>query len=556
MKIKDQKRIREIEKQIDEAILNLPIYNINRDRALRLVASIYESFEMSLGLTIFLSNDNPNVISDAQKKSQTMIYALSTAVEHLMRKCPTTDGEVMSAQPIIDSCIELLDKANMYRYVEENFKGIRPGILVPTLIEDTSDNIVIDFQPADEKIDKYEIINQLLIEENSKLFRDRMNIIQNVLLKRYPKLTTKKLTESFYSQLAKCQVDLLFNFPNELHLAGYKVSEIKQVWFQLLYKAYIKGHENRNRCWPILYRDGELLEEQLPDLLFISTEEFSYMKRDVVESLLDDLTYGNMKGSQRFGSLITEPIIKLTDGSRFVSPTFVVHNLAGRNVNATLNRIYAGRVNKDTVVKEEFYVQEIEAIMKLFPTLKGGGPTQLPGSLPDVDYSIYDPKSMTLLALEMKWITEPVTAQEIVSRDEDLAKGLHQQLNGYETGITADLDLFMKNSFGQNYPVQHIDYLVLTKVSIGSGKIHNDTNQIINVRMLKKALYDADENLYKAIEFIKSGRYLPQENVHYKKILNEYSFAGVNFITHGKQVLEPFSLQTPDDFETFPGKII
>ncbi|WP_339322949.1 hypothetical protein [Paenibacillus sp. FSL W8-0194] len=553
---KAEKRLREIESQLDGAMYNLPMYNINRDKALQLVASLYESLELSLQLQVIRSQDNPETLSEAEKKSEGLKGAFGTAIQHINNICPETEGEDGTGQPAIDQCIELLNTSSLYQYVEVNYKGIRPGILSPSLEEDSPDQITIAFRPVDDKIQRYEIMNEILIEENSRLYQDRMSAIKQALHRKYPKLMNWRMKDAYYSAIANSQTDLLFHFPDEMDLAGYKVKDIKHVWSKLLYKAYMASHAARKDCLPILDKIGVLPEHMLPNLLyFIHVDEFDGVDRHVVEAILDDLTFGTMKGKQKYGSLMTEPIIKLTDGARFVSPTFISHNLAGRNINATLNRIYAGTVDKDTVSKEAYFVHELEEVLRLFPTLKGGGPTQLPGDLPDVDYAIYDPISKTIAALEMKWITEPVTAQEIVSRDEDLYKGLHVQIPNYEAGITANLQSFMKKTFGEIDPVDHINYFVLTKISIGSGKINDGSNRIINIRMLKKALFDHGGNLYEATQSLRTGAYLPQENVHYKIIENRYPFAGVNFITCGKEVLEPFSLQTPDDLEFFPGKI-
>ncbi|MNY76015.1 hypothetical protein D3C86_2154660 [compost metagenome] len=62
--------------------------------------------------------------------------------------------------------------------------------------------------------------------------------------------------------------------------------------------------------------------------------------------------------------------------------------------------------------------------------------------------------------------------------------------------------------------------------------------------MLKRAISENKGNLYDAVEALKAGKYFPIENIHYKKIVNKYDFARISFITHGKENLEPFSLET------------
>lgn len=67
---KAEKRLREIESQLDGAMYNLPMYNINRDKALQLVASLYESLELSLQLQVIRSQDNPETLSEAEKNQK------------------------------------------------------------------------------------------------------------------------------------------------------------------------------------------------------------------------------------------------------------------------------------------------------------------------------------------------------------------------------------------------------------------------------------------------------------------------------------------------------
>ncbi|WP_025025719.1 hypothetical protein [Caldalkalibacillus mannanilyticus] len=166
----------------------------------------------------------------------------------------------------------------------------------------------------------------------------------------------------------------------------------------------------------------------------------------------------------------------------------------------------------------------------------------------DIDYGIYDKESHSLILFEMKWFVEPVTSVEIKSKDQEISKGLHVQLPKYKEVVENNIKDFTLKAFHRELEVKKISYFVLTRVSIGSGLIEPSPFTVVNIRMFKKALFDAKGQLNVAAENLQNGSYYPKINEEFSLEKVTIMMRKVKVIVDSFKILNnSFDLSVPND---------
>ncbi|SFA54467.1 hypothetical protein SAMN05192569_10522 [Parageobacillus thermantarcticus] len=236
-----------------------------------------------------------------------------------------------------------------------------------------------------------------------------------------------------------------------------------------------------------------------------------------------------MKGKQRSSKPLLQPIFQLSDGTRFISPRVILYHQLGRNIITILNRIYGDEANQDADSKETIFIKGLIDITSQYPNLSACHDVPVDGT--NVDFGILDTNDNTLALFELKWFVEPVTSVEIQNKDAEISKGLHEQLPKYENAIKENGSKFtLKKAFGKEIEINESFYFVLTRLTIGSGLIKPSPYKTINIRMLKKALFDTNGNLNEACRKLYDGFYYPKINEDFSLEKAEFKMGNITVI--------------------------
>lgn len=545
-------RIRVIESEIiDKDIDNLDIYNLSRNNALKLILRIYEWKSMQLTIAFHEKKISQESISSIGTKFQ---KALSLSVKKIYQRCSfdvnISDYEIYQMK-LINYAEILFDKAILHSWIEEYFTGLSFGLNIAPIKEESANRIVIELDHVNEKVSLLEIVNNLLLEEHNKSQSEKMEILNKRIAGKYKNiLKNQTRRKEFCKDFSNEWTNLIFNYPEDLIVAKYSIKNLKYVWSKIMYLALLKDLENLfNSPDSILKGISPISEADLPCLASINLEEFDkkIIDKSVLESILIDMSYtGIMKGRQKYSDLMTAPIIEI-DNIQYIAPRFFLNNLGSRNVIANLNRIYEGEIDKNTELKEAFFLEEIDNSLKRYPNLKRASNIKLEDGFPDIDYALYDSTRKVLLLLELKWITEPHTSREIISRDEDISKGVNIQLIAYIKAVESDVERFMLKAFDEKLEVKIIESFVTTKISLGSGLIEN-IEKVINVRMLKRSLTDTNGNLEELILNLRKKKYWPIEGIDFEPSLSVHNIENLEIRLKGFRSLGNYSLKTEEDF--------
>jgi hypothetical protein len=141
--------------------------------------------------------------------------------------------------------------------------------------------------------------------------------------------------------------------------------------------------------------------------------------------MLNDLTFPVQKPRRPF-DLLVHPFIPLDRGSRILGlvPHLPLHSRPDENILRICSYVNPVAYGSASQLKEQ--EMRFDLVSQLPAHIVAGGPVLLPGGNPDLDLTLEDKSSSTLVLAELKWIRKPISVFERCDRDEDFLKGVNQ----------------------------------------------------------------------------------------------------------------------------------
>lgn len=232
-----------------------------------------------------------------------------------------------------------------------------------------------------------------------------------------------------------------------------------------------------------------------------------------VQEVLYDLTLGSHGLRPKQTEPALQPLIDL-DGRHYAVMPLLWLNLASeRNWTVLMNKLpheqqtYSGLVKR----KEDLMRHRLQADIPAskYRTVCG----KVPGhpELPDVDLAITSDAEKLCLLTELKWFIDPAEIDEILTRSEDIEKGVSQMRKlkeAFDRGCRELIDLLGVSK----------EYRVATVVAsanwIGHGWVQAQDVPVIREGHLAAKLGAAAE-LSEVVKWLDGRHYLPVEGIHY-----------------------------------------
>lgn len=515
----------------------LQIYELKTSIAVELACGMYETYahlteSPKFASLIPVATDNKRFI--------TQLHAgLDILIRNILEKCSEDNGGSSheSDYNYLDIGFEAIEKSMKHAAAEDLFKPYRKRFQQCEVFENKEGDKCIKFNSISEEISLYEKINEILLREQNNNNGFRVGLAFHSIDRISGNLGNVEKA-SLKSVLA---TKLLFEMPDEFVIGKYTMSQITEVWYKVIREAIIFSDENRIKLSEMSADNISLLS-----LCRLNWEKWNFqvVDKETTKAILDELTFKIAKG--KYTSLSNQPLLELPDGDKMISPKFILNYAHERNILTTLYRKYP---NSSDEVKEGLFINDLSEVIKGYTSLEEASDINLPDT--NVDYLLYDHRTSTLVAFELKWLTEPSTPVEIDNKDKEIEKAIQTQLVNYENGIKADISGFMVKAFKRDLKVKKLFLFVLTRGTIGSGKVKRSENyKVINFRMLKKALHDYKADLQNAAEALKNEEYYPKEGIHFSSDFPlSYKVGEVNVICEGYNILKDISYLTPMDKE-------
>lgn len=239
---------------------------------------------------------------------------------------------------------------------------------------------------------------------------------------------------------------------------------------------------------------------------------YSGLHRKVVEQIVGDLEYGNRDIRNPDPAL--QPLIPITKKEYALAPGLWLGNAIERNFTVLMNRLSAERAAYAELVNDKENIMRDQMLEEIRP--KGYrfayGSISQDSSLPDIDLAIVSDAEKTCLILELKWFIHPADIGEVVTKTQDLQKGV-EQINRirqrFSEGFQPLLEVLgIDHSFVVGFAVVSANW-------IGFEDVQDPNVPIINQKHLTKKI-QSEATLLPVIDWLNERKYLPTEGVEYE----------------------------------------
>jgi hypothetical protein len=256
-------------------------------------------------------------------------------------------------------------------------------------------------------------------------------------------------------------------------------------------------------------------------ILLIGVEElparivrYTGLSASAVQNVLADLTYES--AGQRNADPALQPLIPLTATTIAITPSLIVGNDLRRNFAVLLNRMPPAKAAYSQLNAQRERDRR-EAVVSAssgagYRTWNGKWPGR--SDLPDIDLAIICDREKHCLIVELKSFLEPAETREIIQRDEEVAKGIHQgnrlraAFHNKPTEVLRCLQVDNQYEFS---------FVVASESGIGSCLLKDRSIAVIRTGHLLKKI-GTFASLKDMCVWLDRGAFLPVKGVHYDEV--------------------------------------
>lgn len=244
--------------------------------------------------------------------------------------------------------------------------------------------------------------------------------------------------------------------------------------------------------------------------LIAAVKDVTGLSKNVVKHIVSLLTYSRAGAATSDPAL--QPLIAVGIDEFILSSRLVLGGSPERNLIALINTRHAERARYDRLKNEK------EALMRA--RLEAGKPAYCRSwhgsvsgrkDLPDVDYSLFDERTGTLLIAELKWFVAPDETRELADRSEDVRTGV-KQCKSLLLALNHDRSLIK-----QFKTVSDVQCIVVSANSIGMSYAQDEDVPVINEDHLREELAHAS-GLDEVIVWLRTRQYLPEPSRDYESV--------------------------------------
>ncbi len=309
-----------------------------------------------------------------------------------------------------------------------------------------------------------------------------------------------------------------FVLPGEWKFFDYSISDFRKVFAATTALAFLQysarflavqlGCPDRGFAGSLMIaRKYELLSRLI---------RYTGLKREIVKSILYDLTLGSNDIPPHQADPTQQPFIPLNENSYAIMPQLWINNAAERNFVALLNRVPTKKRQYLSLVglKEDIMRQRLEKGIAERQWRTWSGTVRASRELPDIDLAVIDDDEKTCLLLELKWFIDPAEPRELVEKSEEVSKGISQLLKLKRAFVAGSEGIFSSLNINSDYTLA---LAVVSENWIGLGSVqHAEVPVIREYHLLKKIAIT--ESLQATIDWLQGRKYLPVQRVHYEMV--------------------------------------
>lgn len=501
--------IRTIEHELDNAFKSNYLVTLNfAQAAWYLLATAEDSVLMPI------IKQNRMSMHDIAADADRLLTHIQYPLAWLYKACPPNGTLPFDNREIAyKAAMELLDLAASYKSVVAAFTYATKGVVELKL---EGNQIVANHGFLADS--RYEAYNRLLKpSESGEPFR--FAPVFDIVLRdlkvegdRFEYKITPKIAENVKA-IVRPVYESTFTLPLKWQFTRYSIEQYLEFAVTLAALAVIHWSARYlaaiNDCVDLGYRDSVKIFDGSE--LISRITRYSSLSSVVVTEIIADLTYGH-RGIKNPDPAL-QPLIAITKNKYALAPWLWLTNAVERNFTVLMNRmpseqkIYAQLVNEKENAMRAQMIDDLSATSYRFAY----GDIPQDASLPDIDLGVVSDAEKACLILELKWFIDPADIGEVITKTEDLQKGVDQMNRIRNRTMEGFQPLFDKLGIDASFTV---GFAVVSANWIGFEDVQDANVPIINQRHLTQKIQREDQ-LLPVIEWLNRRSYLPTEGVEY-----------------------------------------
>ena len=522
--------IRDVEKVIDSFHKTHPAFLLNQKTALYNALVVFEDMcRLGGSAEMLLSNDNINFSFLIKNR----IDSLNMLVRWIYTDCQHSDCDSLNLEIIPDRYVTFVNLLENYAKPYSDICGAYIGYSRGKFtleINKSSQIITFHDNPATRSITISDVAESMMRDLDRRLqfvpMADYGEV--NMDLEKSINFVDDHITYSVessiwlpFEMMMERQWNQTSELPETWKFEDFSLGDFKRFWIAIATLASIHMFAClKSGKTGAAVEDAVLMRSPAFFATFISGK--SGISQASAETILHYLTFNsNIKNNDA----VYQPLIQIDNDLLALAPHLILASRPERNLIALINKKKDKSYFTLTNLREGFMQDVFTNGITNISGIQISKNKALPGTLPDVDYSILDLTSNTVLVCELKWLVEPDSPQEVYSRSDDLEHGCNQitDILVYANHNKSD---FCKRVFGIDCD-DNFSFLgcVVSKKGI---QVDNSEIPVISLPTIIELLQNAD-SVSNAFLAIQERTYLLSIPSHFEFGLGTVKYAGYTF---------------------------
>lgn len=502
--------IREVEKVIDEYHKQSPIFSLNRKTALYNDLTVFEdSCRLAGTAELALKGDSLEFAFLIREQ----LDALNILIQWIYQDCPNSKDDVLDMTVVPERYINVGDllqnQARPYSPICSAYISYSRGKFSARVSENQKKITFLD-NPENRKIVISDMMESILRDQTTGLtFVPTVNLTA----------ASQKLIDSIQFQdahISYCTDNEIWGpFEKMMERQWTKTSELPEEWaFDLFSVGDFKRFWVTIATLSIIHMtaclksgvQGADVEEAVivkaPSEFIQIVAEKVNISIDSLRAILNLLTYNNKLQNN---DIVYQPFVLIDENRLALAPHLILASRPERNLISLIHKLRDKSYFDLTNLREGLMQNELSASIENLPNIKIATSRALPDPLPDVDYSIWDMTSNTILVCELKWLVEADSTQEVFARTQDLEHGCNQ-ISGILDYAHNNCSDFCSRVFDTTN-LESSPEIIGCVVSKKGIRVDNANIPVISLQTLLD-LFQSNDNVRDVFEIVKNKGYL------------------------------------------------
>jgi len=523
--------IREVERIIDEYHKSHSVFLLNRKTALFNALTVFEDC-CRLGGRKKLQRTGDSLGYSILIRDQ--LDALNVLIQWIFQDCAHENNDDLDMDIIPERYVAtadlLLHQATAYSPICSAYISYSRGHFTAK-INEIQKKITFSDVPDNRRI----VISDMM----ETILRDQASVHQMSPIRELP-LAHSKLISSIYFQddehisysldnevwvpfqnMMEQHWELTSELPEEWEFDSFSIKDFKYFWVAIATFSIIhmtacleSGVPGANEKEAVIVRSDIQFVELVADKTGVSVER--------ITAILKLLTYNN---KLRNNDIVYQPFVELGNNQLALAPHLILSSRPERNLISLIHKLKDKSYFDLTNLREGIMQEELDSIVEKLKDVLVSKNKSLPGTLPDVDYAIWDQTSNSILVCELKWLIEPDSTPEVLARIQDLEHGC-EQISKILTYARDNVLEFCNKVFGISV-LEKVPEIVGCVVSKKGIRVDNSDVPVISSPTLKHLLQH--NSVIKTIEEIKNRSFLIPAQQNFQFGLQAINYAGYTF---------------------------